>query len=96
MQNQTDNQAGARTQVERDYLAGKWVPSYYGNKFTVANRNRSDGEQDLSFKVTTLIEAKEEAIRRNLIADVAQAIEEIGEDELERFAEGNPQEYGDN
>lgn len=74
-----NQEAGARTQVEQDYLDGKWVPSYYGNKFTVARRIGDPGdesEQDTSFKVATLVEAQAEAGLRNmrdLIADAAQA-----------------------
>lgn len=59
------------TPVERDYEEGKWVPSYYGNKFTVAQKKKPRGgffvdiEQDLSFKVATLAEAQAEADKRN-------------------------------
>lgn len=54
------------TQVERDYVDGKWVPSYYGLKFTVARNVPSPAsDQDRSFIVPTLAEAQAEASRRN-------------------------------
>lgn len=54
------------TQVELDYLAGKWIPSYYGNRYSVAKkREGTQCEQDLSFIVKTFDESEAEAIRRN-------------------------------
>ncbi len=51
------------TKIEQDYIAEKWVPSYYGLWFTVAR----NGRQDLSVKVTTLREARDEANKRNQV-----------------------------
>lgn len=61
------------SQAETDYLSGKWVPSYYGLKFVVAQR-KSDphaSEQDTSVKYATLGEAVAECNRRNAAKVVA-------------------------
>lgn len=64
------NEYNALTQVERDYYDNKWIPSYYGLKFTVARKNSgNEGEQDLSFIVLTLDEAVTEANKRNELID---------------------------
>lgn len=54
-------------QVSRDYEAGKWVPAYYGLKFSVARKGNRP-ECDLSVKVETLAKAQAEAARRNQVS----------------------------
>jgi hypothetical protein len=61
--------------VSMDYEAGKWVPSYYGLKFTVAKKGanipceqngiRFVSECDPTIKVRTLAEAQEVCDGRN-------------------------------
>lgn len=58
-------------QIENAYEIGLWVPSYYGNKFTVARKTpkfSSSNDQDLTFRVNSLTEAQAECNRRNLQA----------------------------
>jgi hypothetical protein len=53
--------------VCQQYEAGYWVPSYYGNNFTVAKKTTGTlNDQDLTFRVSTLSEAVSECLRRNL------------------------------
>lgn len=54
--------------VSEQYEAGKWVPSYCGLVFTVAQRRAGLGtrtEQDLTVRVKTLSEAQKICDQRN-------------------------------
>lgn len=52
------------TQVEMDAATGKWVPTYYGNKFKVS-RQAGHGQEDSAEKFTTLEQARGECESRN-------------------------------
>jgi hypothetical protein len=57
--------------VEAEWAAGLWVPSYHGNWFTVANKGGrmhapwGHTQTDTSVKYATLAEAQAECGRRN-------------------------------
>ena len=54
------------TKVEQDYLDGKWVPSYYGQRFAVARKTPGPASDiDPAFRCVTFEESREEADMRN-------------------------------
>lgn len=56
----------ARPTVEDDVDAGRWFPSYYGNRFKVSRQTGRLRDQESSAETfATLDEARAEAARRN-------------------------------
>ena len=59
------------TPIERDYVAGRWVPSVHGKRFRVSRltREKRRGRQDSKEVFKTYEEAKAECARRNGLSE---------------------------